>query len=131
MQKFKSSEEVWKYLSFYDALTQKMTSNEISSLQALGKSFFDLVECLSQKLFQQRVEDAPLLSLTEPQFFWEIQVFVNHFIRTSCQSPSVFALFVKIFWNNLETPSLMKASIVNSLKPTKLISSPAKSKRDL
>ncbi|MGK5094006.1 hypothetical protein WDW89_18585 [Deltaproteobacteria bacterium TL4] len=72
------------YNTFYDNLRTRLTPNEVHSMGALGDDFFELVDRFTLEFFINRGGDCLLLELTRKEFLWELQIFVNLFIRECC-----------------------------------------------
>ena len=67
--------------SFQENLIQRLGPEEGRALDVLGVDFFYLVDQLSTTLHEKHPDDAPLLDLNESEFPWELQVFINQFLR--------------------------------------------------
>jgi len=79
--------------SFHENLIQRLGPKEGRALDVLGSDFFYLVDQLSISLHEKHPEDAPLLDLNESEFPWELQVFINQFLRECAQSSTQLAFF--------------------------------------
>ena len=72
--------------SFKENLVERMDAQKLNSLNALGEDFFFLVDHLSSFLFENYQTSVALLELTQEEFHWEIQIFVNQFLRQCAES---------------------------------------------
>ena len=84
--------------SFYDNLCRKLTASEVFSLNVLGEEFFEMVDQITRDLFVRHGGDCLLLEMTQEEFWWELQVFSNLFLRECCQS----AIHLKGFCKELK-----------------------------
>lgn len=71
----------FQYRTFYQNLAEKLDSQEITSLNVLGKDFFRLIDHVATELLISRAEDCFLLEMSLQEFLWELQIFVNQYIR--------------------------------------------------
>ena len=88
--------------SFQENLIQRLGPEEGRALDVLGSDFFHLVDQLSILLYQKHPDDAPLLDLNESEFPWELQVFINQFLRECAQSSTQLAFFCQGLRKKLE-----------------------------
>tara|TARA_B100000579_G_scaffold356867_1_gene312662 strand:- start:237 stop:635 length:399 start_codon:yes stop_codon:yes gene_type:complete len=79
--------------SFQENLIQRLGPEEGRALDVLGSDFFYLVDNLSDSLHSKHPEDAPLLNLNETEFPWELQVFINQFLRECAQTSTQLSFF--------------------------------------
>ena len=79
--------------SFQENLIQRLGPEEGRALDVLGHDFFYLVDNLSDSLHSKHPEDAPLLNLNETEFPWELQVFINQFLRECAQTSTQLSFF--------------------------------------
>ena len=79
--------------SFQENLIQRLGTEEGRSLDVLGADFFYLVDNLSASLHEKNPKDAPLLDLNESEYPWELQVFINQFLRECAQTSTQLAFF--------------------------------------
>ena len=79
--------------SFQENLIQRLGPEEGRSLDVLGADFFYLVDNLSASLHEKNPNDAPLLDLKESEFPWELQVFINQFLRECAQTSTELSFF--------------------------------------
>ena len=79
--------------SFQENLIQRLGPEEGRALDVLGSDFFYLVDQLSATLHAKHPNDAPLLDLNESEFPWELQVFINQFLRECAQTSTQLAFF--------------------------------------
>jgi hypothetical protein len=79
--------------SFQENLIQRLGPEEGRALDVLGSDFFYLVDNLSDTLYSKHPEDAPLLNLNETEFPWELQVFINQFLRECAQTSTQLSFF--------------------------------------
>jgi len=78
-----------------------MDSRKLKSLNALGDDFFFLVDHLSSFLFGNYKSSTALLELTQEEFHWEIQIFVNQFLRQCAESSTELLPFCRRLRDNL------------------------------
>ena len=78
--------EDFHYRTFYQNLIEKLTPEEITSLKVLGKNFFTLIDRLAAELLIEHAEDSFLLEMSLQTFSWEVQIFVNQFVRKEAGS---------------------------------------------
>jgi hypothetical protein len=97
-----SANSEFVYHSFYDNLIGRISEQEIQSLNVLGSDFFTLVDELSSDLLLQHQHDYLLLEMDLQTFHWELQVYVNQFLRESCGSPLRLRSFCKQFRQQLQ-----------------------------
>ena len=88
--------------SFQENLIQRLGPEEGRALDVLGSDFFHLVDQLSILLYQKHPGDAPLLDLNESEFPWELQVFINQFLRECARSSTQLAFFCQGLRKKLE-----------------------------
>ena len=74
------------YRTFYQNLAEKLTRQEITSLNVLGRDFFALIDHVARELLIEHAEDCFLLEMSLQTFSWEVQVFVNQFVRNEAGS---------------------------------------------
>ena len=79
--------------SFQENLIQRLGPEEGRALDVLGSDFFYLVDNLSDSLHAKHPDDAPLLNLNESEFPWELQVFINQFLRECAQTSTQLSFF--------------------------------------
>ena len=72
-----------------------MDPGKLVSLNILGNDFFHLVDCLSSELFRNYKSSAALLELSEEEDMWELQVFVNQFIRIYAETSAQLIPFCR------------------------------------
>ena len=89
------AQKTFPFRTFRENLGKRMDSNKLHSLKALGEDFFHLVDCLSSDLFEQYRTCAALLELSEEEFHWELQVFVNQFLRHCAESSAQLIPFCR------------------------------------
>ena len=89
------SENTFLMRSFRENLVERMDSRKLKSLNALGDDFFFLVDHLSSFLFGNYKTSAALLELTQEEFHWEIQIFVNQFLRQCAESSTELLPFCR------------------------------------
>jgi len=82
-----------EHKSFQENLIQRLGPEEVRALDVLGTDFFFLVDHLSAYLHEKHPDDAPLLNLKESEFPWELQVFINQFLRECAQTSRQLAIF--------------------------------------
>tara|TARA_Y100001970_G_C14232255_1_gene859404 strand:- start:1355 stop:1753 length:399 start_codon:yes stop_codon:yes gene_type:complete len=82
-----------EHKSFQENLIQRLGPEEGRALDVLGADFFYLVDNLSDSLRANHPNDAPLLNLNESEFAWELQVFLNQFLRECAQTSSQLSFF--------------------------------------
>tara|TARA_Y100001970_G_C14205657_1_gene843791 strand:+ start:454 stop:852 length:399 start_codon:yes stop_codon:yes gene_type:complete len=115
--------------SFQENLIQRLGPEEGRALDVLGPDFFYLVDNLSDTLHSKHPEDAPLLNLNETEFPWELQVFINQFLRECAQTSTQLSFFChglrkklddsefkKEFWKVLDDAYKQHFFIVDSKK---------------
>ncbi|MBF0287541.1 MAG: hypothetical protein HQM14_06955 [SAR324 cluster bacterium] len=74
------------YRTFHQNLQEKLSPQEINSLNVLGKDFFTLIDHIVTELLVGHTEDHRLLELPLQEFLWELQIFANQFVRGSAGS---------------------------------------------
>lgn len=79
-----------------------MDSGTLISLNILGEDFFHLVDCLSSELYCRFQNSMGLLELSEEEYLWELQVFVNQFIRICAENSSELIPFCHELRNMLD-----------------------------
>ena len=89
------SESTFLMRSFRENLVERMDSRKLKSLNALGDDFFFLVDHLSSFLFGNYKSSTALLELTQEEFHWEIQIFVNQFLRQCAESSTELLPFCR------------------------------------
>ena len=87
--------------SFRENLVERMDAQKLNSLNALGEDFFFLVDHLSSFLFENYQTSVALLELTQEEFHWEIQIFVNQFLRQCAESSTQLLPFCRQLRENL------------------------------
>ena len=95
------SESTFLMRSFRENLVERMDSRKLKSLNALGDDFFFLVDHLSSFLFGNYKSSTALLELTQEEFHWEIQIFVNQFLRQCAESSTELLPFCRKLRDNL------------------------------
>ncbi len=90
--------------SFQENLIQRLGPEEGRALDVLGNDFFYLVDNLSFSLHEKHPEDAPLLELNETEFPWELQVFINQFLRECAQTSTQLSFFCNGLRKKLDEP---------------------------
>ena len=90
--------------SFQENLIQRLGPEEGRALDVLGADFFYLVDKLSSSLYEKHPEDAPLLDLNESEFPWELQVFINQFLRECAQTSTQLSFFCNGLRKKLDEP---------------------------
>ena len=118
-----------EHKSFQENLIQRLGPEEGRALDVLGSDFFYLVDNLSESLHSKHPEDAPLLNLNETEFPWELQVFINQFLRECAQTSTQLSFFChglrkklddsefkKEFWKVLDDAYKQHFFIVDSKK---------------
>ena len=95
------SENTFLMRSFRENLVERMDSKKLKSLDALGDDFFFLVDHLSSFIFGNYKTSASLLELTQEEFHWEIQIFVNQFLRQCAESSTELLPFCRRLRDNL------------------------------
>ena len=88
--------------SFRENLVERMDAQKLNSLNALGEDFFFLVDHLSSFLFENYQTSVALLELTQEEFHWEIQIFVNQFLRQCAESSTQLLPFCRQLRENLD-----------------------------
>jgi len=94
--------------SFQENLIQRLGAEEGRSLDVLGTDFFYLVDDLSSSLHEKYPKDAPLLDLNESEFPWELQVFINQFLRECAQTSTQLSFFCHGLRKKLDDPEFKK-----------------------
>ena len=79
--------------SFHENLIQRLGPEEGRALDVLGPDFFFLVDELSATLHEKHYQDAPMLDLNDSEFPWELQVFINQFLRECAQTSGQLIFF--------------------------------------
>ncbi|MBF0349851.1 MAG: hypothetical protein HQM11_02410 [SAR324 cluster bacterium] len=102
------AEEGFVYRSFYENLEARLDQEEITSVNVLGKDFFNMVDRFTIQLFIQRAGDSLLLELSREEFLWELQIFVNQYIRGCCSSPLKLRAFCASLAQKLREESFYK-----------------------
>lgn len=77
---------LFDYRTFHENLQEKLNPQEITSLNVLGKDFFTLIDYIVSSVFIDHANDRVILGLTMQDFLWELQVFVNQYIRAQVGS---------------------------------------------
>ena len=95
------TENTFLMRSFRENLVERMDSGKLKSLNALGDDFFFLVDHLSSFLFGNYKSSTALLELTQEEFHWEIQIFVNQFLRQCAESSTELLPFCRRLRDNL------------------------------
>lgn len=90
------------FRTFQENLRERMDSEKMRNLNALGTDFFSLVDQLSMELFHNYRDSAPLLELSENEFLWELQIFANQFLRHCAESSMQLRSFCSQLQRNLE-----------------------------
>lgn len=93
------------YRSFYQNLSEKLNPQEIVSLNVLGKDFFTLIDHIVSKILVDRPEDYLLLGIDPEQYLWEIQVFLNQYIRDHAGSVMKLRSFCRDCLDSLQEES--------------------------
>ncbi len=88
--------------TFQENLQQRMDSEKLLNLKALGTDFFSLVDQLSRELFKNYRDSAPLLELSEDEYLWELQIFANQFLRHCAGSSMQLRSFCRQLHRNLD-----------------------------
>ncbi len=78
--------EDFNYRTFHQNLQEKLSPQEINSLNVLGKDFFTLIDHIVTELLIEHTNDHHLLELSLQEFLWELQIFANQFLRESAGS---------------------------------------------
>ena len=94
--------------SFRENLVERMDAQKLNSLNALGEDFFFLVDHLSSFLFENYQTSVALLELTQEEFHWEIQIFVNQFLRQCAESSTQLLPFCRLLRENLDESEFSK-----------------------
>lgn len=94
-------QEPFPFRTFRENLGKRMDSNKLHALKVLGDDFFYLVDSLSSDLFVQFRTCAPLLEMSETEYHWELQVFVNQFLRHCSESSDQLIPFCRQLRRNL------------------------------
>ena len=82
-----SMQQPFNYRSFYENLQKRLEPEEMDSMNVLGEEFFYLVDRLSVEFYIRKGGDCLLLEIPKEEFLWELQIFINGFIRKNCGSP--------------------------------------------
>jgi hypothetical protein len=96
------TEEFFLLRSFRENLVERMDVHKLNSLNALGEDFFFLVDQLSSFLFDKYQSSAALVELTQREFHWEVQIFVNQFLRQCAESTIQLLPFCQQLRANLD-----------------------------
>ena len=72
-----------------------MSKEKHENLKILGDNFFFIVDNLSNKLYKNFDRIGPILNLSNDEYLWELQIFVNKFIRLQSQSHKNLIYFCK------------------------------------
>ncbi len=91
LERNRSTRQTFK--SFQENLSQRLGPKEIRTLDVLGADFFYLVDRLASEILELHPHDAPLLDLSDTEYPWELQVFVNQFLRECAQDSQQLPLF--------------------------------------
>ena len=94
--------------SFRENLVERMDAQKLNSLNALGEDFFFLVDHLSSFLFENYHNSVALLELTQEECHWEIQIFVNQFLRQCAESSTQLLPFCRQLRENLDESKFSK-----------------------
>ena len=78
---FHNQVDAFPLRTFRQNLGERMDPGALITLNLLGEDFFHLVDFLSSELYGRYQNSAAMLELSEEEFLWELQVFVNQFIR--------------------------------------------------
>jgi len=96
------------YRTFHENLQQRMSVRELQSLQILGEDFFTLVDLFANDLFESHGGDCLLLELSMEEFLWELQIFLNQFLRNCCENTLRLKSFCKNLKQNIEAEPFRK-----------------------
>ena len=86
--RFQNQVDSFPLRTFRQNLGERMDPGALISLNILGEDFFYLVDFLSSELYGRYRNSVAMLELSEEEFLWELQVFVNQFIRICAETSS-------------------------------------------
>ena len=92
---FQNQVDAFPLRTFRQNLGERMEPGALITMNVLGEDFFHLVDFFSSELYCKNQNSAALLELSEEEFLWELQVFVNQFIRICAETSSELILFCR------------------------------------
>ena len=92
---FQNQVDAFPLRTFRQNLGERMDPGALITLNILGEDFFYLVDFLSSELYGRYQSSAVLLELSKDEFLWELQVFVNQFIRICAETSSELISFCR------------------------------------
>ena len=92
---FQNQVDAFPLRTFRQNLGERMDPGALITLNILGEDFFHLVDFLSSELYGRYQNSAAMLELSEEEFLWELQVFVNQFIRICAETSSELIPFYR------------------------------------
>ena len=101
------TEESFLMRSFRENLAERMDVHKLKALKALGEDFFFLVDQLSTFLFEKYPNSSALVELTQKEFHWEVQIFVNQFLRQCAESSTQLLPFCQQLRTNMNECTFM------------------------